>query len=78
MKSDSKGSITVIEHELSPRRKARGIAIVVVHRDRELLASASQSNRKLPAEAWEKQLFLLLALAGINSENSKMDQKGDL
>ena len=54
VKSDSKGSITVIDHELSHRITARGVAIVVVHRDRELLASASRSNRKLLAETWEK------------------------
>ena len=64
---DSKGSITVIEHELSPRTTAHGVAIVVVHRDRELLASASLSNSKLSAETWEKQLFPPLALAGINT-----------
>ena len=40
VKSDSESSITVIEQELSHRRAARGVAIVVVHRDRELLASA--------------------------------------
>ena len=68
----------MIEHELSHRRTARGVAIVVVHRDRELLASASQSNRKLSAETWEKQLFPPLALAGIITQNMKSDQKGVL
>ena len=47
---DSKGSITVIEHELSPRMTAHGIAIVMVHHDRELLAFASLSNSRLSAE----------------------------
>ena len=56
-RGDSKGSITVIDHELSHRRTARGVAIVVVHRDRELLASASRSNRKLSAETWENSYF---------------------
>ena len=75
VKSDSKGSITVIGHKLSHRRMARSVAIVVVHRDRELLASASRSNRKLLAETWEKQLFPPLALAGIITQNTKSDQK---
>ena len=78
VESDSKGSITVIEYKLSPRTIAHGVAIVMVHRDRELLASASLSTSKLSAETWEKQLFPLLALAGINTENSKIDQKGVL
>ena len=78
VKSGSKGSITMIEHELSYRGAARGVAIVVVHRDRELLASASRSNRKLSAETWEKQLFSPLALAGIITQNMKRDQKGVL
>ena len=78
VKSDSKGSITVIDHELSHRRTARGVAIVVVHRDRGLLASASRSNRKLLAKTWEKQLFPPLALAGIITQNTKSDQKGFL
>ena len=75
---DSKSSITVIEHELSPRTTAHGVAIVVVHRDSELLASASLSNSKLSAETWENQLFPLLALAGINTENTQSDRKGVL
>ena len=75
---DSKGSITVIERELSPRMTAHGVTIVVVHRDRELLASASLSNSKLSAETWEKQLFPPLALAGIIPQNTKSDQKGFL
>ena len=54
---DSKGSITVIEHELSPCTIAHSIAIIVVHRDCELLASARLSNSKLSAETWEKRLF---------------------
>ena len=54
VKSDSKGSIMVIEHELSPRTTAHGVAIVVVHRDQELLASASLSNSKLSAETWKE------------------------
>ena len=54
---DSKSSTTAIEHELSHRGTARGIAIVVVHHDRELLASASWSNSKLSAETWGKELF---------------------
>ena len=54
---DSESSTTAIEHKLSHRRIARGVAIVVVHRDRELLASASWSNSKLSAETWEKELF---------------------
>ena len=54
---NSKGSITVIEHELSPHTIAHGVAIVVVHRDRELLASASLSNSKLSAETWENSYF---------------------
>ena len=53
VKSDSKGSTMVIELELSPHTTAHGVAIVVVHRDRELLASASLSNSKLAAETWE-------------------------
>ena len=57
---DSESSITVIDHELSHRRTARGVAIVVVHRDRELLASASRSNRKLSAETWENSYFYRL------------------
>ena len=48
--SDSKGSVTVIEHELSLRSTAHSVTIVVVHHDRELLASASLSNSKLSAE----------------------------
>ena len=48
---DSKGSITVIEHELSPRMIAHGVAIIVAHHDRKLLASARLSNSKLSAEA---------------------------
>ena len=51
---DSKSSITVIEHELSQRTTAHGIAIIMVHRDYELLASARWSNSKLLAETWGK------------------------
>ena len=78
MIDDSKGSITVIEHELSHRTTAHGIAIVVAHSDRELLASARLSNSKLSAETWEKHLFPPLALAGINTENTKSDGKSVL
>ena len=55
--SDSKSSISVIEQELSPRTTAHGVTIVVVHSDRELLASASLSNSKLSAETWENSYF---------------------
>ena len=54
---DRESSIRAIEHELSQRRRVRSVAIVVVHRDRELLASASLSNRKLSAETWENSYF---------------------
>ena len=76
MIGDSKGSITAIKHELSPHMAAHSITIVVVHRDRELLASARLSNSKLSAKTWEKQLFPPLALAGINPGNTKSDRKG--
>ena len=66
---DSKGSIPEIEHELSLRRTAHGVTIVVVHRDRELLASARLSNSKLLVAIWEKQLSLPLALVGIITKN---------
>ena len=68
--SDSKGSTTAIEHELSLCKTAHGIAIVVVYRDCKLLASARLFNSKLLVATWEKQLLSPLALAGIITKNT--------